>query len=97
MAFAVVQVKTPENRDIFIGGHYRHSRGNSSEREFTEPAGISVFETLDEFRRVDHRKSVVVPSEGRVVVNLDPVVPPEPINTPISAAPSESGLPRRRT
>jgi hypothetical protein len=73
-----VSIRTPVNRDVYINGAY-------DEVADTIPCikhlvdGSHKFETVSD-GCVDHRGEVVNRSNGaRIVLDLKPVIPPEPI------------------
>ena len=79
MTRGIVVINSPLGRDIFINGNHAEPLGVSP-GPFDVELGLHTFETLDDERRVDHR-GTAEPSDAHpnVAIDLDPVVPPEPI------------------
>jgi hypothetical protein len=82
MTFVTVRVTKPGNRLIYINGNYTEAAGNSSVDSFTVPPGGQIFETLTGDQQVDFRKEVRVKrTDTEVIVELDRIDPPEPVDT----------------
>jgi hypothetical protein len=79
MARGIVSINTPLGRDIFINGNHAQPLGVSP-GPFDLEFGPHTFETLDAQRRVDFR-GTAEPSHAHPIlaIDLDPVVPPEPV------------------
>jgi len=80
MSFASLRVTKPENRLIYINGNYAEPAGHSSIDSITVASGGNIAETLNQDGKVDYRKQFEVkPGATVIVIQLDPVNPPETI------------------
>jgi len=80
MSFASLRVTKPKNRLIYINGNYTEPAGNSSSNSITVASGGNIAETLTKEDKVDYRKQFEVrPGDTVVIIELDPVNPPEAI------------------
>jgi hypothetical protein len=80
MSFASLKVTKPKNRLIYINGNYTDPAGNSSADSITVASGGNIAETLNMKDEVDYRKQFEVrPGDTVVILELDPVNPPETI------------------
>lgn len=80
MSFASLRVAKPENRLIYINGNYAEPAGHSSTDSITVASGGNIAETLNKESKVDYRKEFEVkPGDTVIIIDLDPVNPPEAI------------------
>ena len=73
MAFGLVTVLGPADRDVYINGNYADPAGKTG-GEFSVEYGPNVFETLDGDENVDLRAEATVNDDHpHVTVTLQPV------------------------
>ena len=78
MPWGTVRVNSPAGRDVYINGNYAAAAGQLP-GAFVVEYGPNSFETLNVSNEIDFRgEASVDAAHSHVVIDLAPVVPPEP-------------------